>query len=108
MKRCPHCNARLNFFRVLRMTRRTPYKCPRCGGASTARFGRAAFLLYFLCLFAFLIVLTALRDHYHFGVWVAAPVAVIAVPLGFFLLMMSGRFEPQSPQEPSAHESADG
>ena len=35
MQTCPYCAARLNFFRVMRMTRWTPYKCPYCNQTST-------------------------------------------------------------------------
>jgi hypothetical protein len=31
---CPRCQARIDPWRILRMTRRTPYICPSCAGTS--------------------------------------------------------------------------
>lgn len=36
LKKCPHCNASLSFFRVAKMTELKPtYSCPHCGGTAT-------------------------------------------------------------------------
>jgi len=34
MNTCPHCKAAANPLRLLSMTRRSPYRCSRCGGRS--------------------------------------------------------------------------
>jgi hypothetical protein len=31
---CPHCPARIDPWRILRSTRRTPYTCPSCAGTA--------------------------------------------------------------------------
>lgn len=31
---CPHCQTRIDPWRILRVTRRTPYECPSCAGTA--------------------------------------------------------------------------
>jgi hypothetical protein len=81
---CPHCQARIDPWRILRMTRRTPYTCASCGGPARIdpRSGMMVVVLYVVALAIPLIALTLLGVS-RTVLFVAAVAGALAIPSVF-------------------------
>jgi len=53
----PHCQARIDSWRILRITRRTPYSCPSCAGIARLETSSAlAIPMVFACFCRFVAI----------------------------------------------------
>lgn len=93
---CPRCSARINPWGVLRMSRRTPYKCPSCGGSAVIapRSGMNAVVLYVAALAIPLFALDYLGVP-RVALLAACVAAVVAIPIVFARIC---RFEATIPE----------
>jgi hypothetical protein len=89
---CPHCRARIQPLRVLRITRATPYKCPSCEGTAVIlpRSGMTTVLAYVVALAIPLFALDYLGVS-RLALFAACAAAAVAMPLVFARFC---RFEP--------------
>lgn len=81
---CPHCQARIDARRILRMTRRTPYTCPSC--ARTARLdpgSGAAVLVGYIVAIAVLLFLLEYVGASRTVLFVACIIAALTIPFVF-------------------------
>ena len=77
-RRCPHCQARLRFWRILRITNWNPYTCPTCAHASQPEPARALWI-YGLC--GGLGGIAAVLVTRHQAWWTLVP-AILVVAMG--------------------------
>ena len=89
---CPHCQARIDPRRILRMTRRTPYICQSCAG--TARLvssSGAAVLVAYIVAIAVPLVLLEFVGASRTVLFLSCIIAALTIPFVFARL---SRFEP--------------
>jgi DNA-directed RNA polymerase subunit RPC12/RpoP len=81
---CPRCSARISPWGVLRMSRRTPYRCPSCGGNAVIapRSGMGAVVVYVAVLAIPLFALDYLGVP-RVALFAACVAAVVAIPIVF-------------------------
>lgn len=89
---CPHCKARIDPWRILRITRRTPYTCPSCAGTARldARSGIVV-VVGWVCGLAIPLVALNLASASRTVILVVALAGALAIP---FLFARICRFEP--------------
>lgn len=89
---CPHCRARIDPWRILRITRRTPYQCPSCAGAARLdpRSGTAIVAGFVLALGIPLVGLSLLGAS-RLVTFLVAVAGALAIP---FVFARFCRFEP--------------
>jgi len=107
MKKCPHCNAPLTFFRVAKMIESAPYICPHCGGTSTIPKSQ---MHPIQIISGVLGLLAAYLFNLHYGMGKLALIflgALIGVTLWTLGIMLFGRFEAQIPNtnQPASQSS---
>jgi hypothetical protein len=99
MKKCPHCNASLSFFRVM-FNRWTVYRCPRCG--HKARIPAWEMNLVD-CIGIGLAALSGWFFIPRFGGWLLPVLVFIVAALVTFSMMLFCHFQPEKKDEkPSA------
>ena len=79
---CPHCQAKIRPLALLRTSRRRPYLCPACGGASVIvpASGAIAIVVYTILAAIPLLAIVMLRWPL-WALFVAALAAALAIPL---------------------------
>jgi len=89
---CPHCQTRIDPWRILRITRRTPYACPSCAGTSrlSARSGMMA-VVGFVCALGIPLVTLDTLGASRTVIFVVAVAGTLAIPFVFARIC---RFEP--------------
>lgn len=81
---CPHCQARIDPRRILRMTRRTPYTCPSCAGtARLASSSGAAVLVGYIVAIAVPLVLLEYAGASRTFLFLACIIAALTIPFVF-------------------------
>lgn len=95
--RCPHCGARISGWRILRVTRRDPYRCEACGRQAVihARSGMAA-VVASVALIAVPLLALDLLGAPPVALFMVCVAGVLASPAVFARLC---RFERQEPGE---------
>ena len=90
--KCPHCGERISPWRLLRVSRATPYACDKCGGQATvaAPSGRRAVLVYVAAMALPPLLLFGLGAS-DLVLYVAATAAALLIPV---FLARFCRFEP--------------
>jgi|SRR5687767_2335460 len=89
---CPHCQARIDPRRILRMTRRRPYTCPSCAGTARLDPGSgAAVLVGYIVAIAVPLFLLEYVGASRTVLFVACIIAALAIP---FVFARFSRFEP--------------
>lgn len=93
--KCPHCRERISAWRLLRVSRATPYVCGKCGGEAliAAPSGRRAAIIYVLAIALPLLALSRI-DVSDVVLYAAATAAALAIPIFFARLC---RFESTCP-----------
>lgn len=81
---CPHCPARIDPWRILRMTRRTPYICPSCAGTSRLE-PRSGVLVVvgFVCALGIPLAALNLLGASRTVIFVVAVLGALAIPFVF-------------------------
>lgn len=81
---CPHCSTRIRPWRVLLISRRTPYKCPSCGGEAVIarRSGMSAVVAYVAVLAIPLVALDYLGVP-RVALFAACAAGALAIPIVF-------------------------
>jgi hypothetical protein len=89
---CPHCQTRIDPWRILRITRRTPYACPSCAG--TARLdphSGTTVVAGFVCALGIPLVALSLLGASRAVLFILAVAGALAIP---FVFARFCRFEP--------------
>ena len=89
---CPHCKARIDQWRILRITRRTPYTCPSCAGIAQLE-PRSAMVAVVMWVCGLTVPLVGLNlvSASRTLIFVVAVAGALAIP---FLFARVCRFEP--------------
>lgn len=92
---CPHCQKAIRPMALLRTTRRSPYRCPDCGGNSVI-VPRSAILAVFAFTLAAAVPLMGivLLGGPRIALFAAAVVAALAIPLALARLCRFAAVEP--------------